>query len=262
MQSTVEEQEDGDGRAAGTSPSSWTATDAGRRGAACRARPDIAPASRRSGAVVEAAPGSRRRDADAVCLLVRQLAAPRPRGEGPDGAAAALSAGRSARAGRERDAPHRHRPPRPPAGGSEPRRSPGSSRPPRRAGASICGSPSTTPRATPSLRRRRTGSPRRRPRARPSAGCSARRLARPAPVAAARRRSPHPLGRREAAVGLPAVGIRLCRALLRRHAVARFRRRRSARRDGRIPPPRAALRRGLRRRAAYRRRVDQAATRH
>ena len=44
-----------------------------------------------------------------------------------------------------------------------------------------------------------------------------------------RRRSSHPLRRREAVVGFPAVGMRLRRALLPRHPVARLRRRPSGR---------------------------------
>ena len=43
-------------RLACTSPSSWTATGAGRRGAACRARPGTAPACSAVRRVVEAAP--------------------------------------------------------------------------------------------------------------------------------------------------------------------------------------------------------------
>ena len=70
-------------------------------------------------------------------------------------------------------------------------------------------------------------------------------------------RSPHPLGRREKTVGLPAVGSRLRRALLRRYPVAGFRRRGFARRDGGFPSSRAALWRGLQRRAAHRRRMTQ-----
>ena len=44
-----------------------------------------------------------------------------------------------------------------------------------------------------------------------------------------RRRSSHPFRRREAVVGFPAVGMRLSRALLPRHPVARLRRRPSGR---------------------------------
>ena len=114
----------------------------------------------------------RHRDAHAVCLLVRQLAPARPGGERPDGAAAALSARRSARAGRERGAAHGHRPPRPAAGRLE--------RGDRQGRAGLGGG-----HAPPSAdrdrlfgarrhhrRRRPAGSPRRRPRARRSAGCS------------------------------------------------------------------------------------------
>ena len=64
-----------------TSPSSWTATAAGRRAAACRAS-----AGHRAGVdavrrVVEAAPALGDHDAHAVCVLVRQLAPPARRGE-------------------------------------------------------------------------------------------------------------------------------------------------------------------------------------
>jgi hypothetical protein len=66
------------------------------------------------------------------------------------------------------------------------------------------------------------------------------------------RRPPHSLGRREATVRLPAVGIGLCRAHLRRDDVARFRRRRSRCRDRRFPRSRATVR-GTRRDGARRR---------
>ncbi len=71
----------------------------------------------------------------------------------------------------------------------------------------------------------------------------------------ARRRSPHSHRRREAAVGFPALGNGLRRALLRRHAVARLRRRRPARRTRRFPSPRAPLRRHWQHPAAYCRRI-------
>ncbi|MEY9441098.1 hypothetical protein ABIF14_008189 [Bradyrhizobium elkanii] len=66
---------------------------------------------------------------------------------------------------------------------------------------------------------------------------------------AARRRSDHPHLGREAAVGLPALGGRLCRAALHRADVARIRCRRSRRRTRLLPSPRAPLRRTDRDRA-------------
>ena len=63
----------------------------------------------------------------------------------------------------------------------------------------------------------------------------------PARVAGARhrprRRPVDPHRRREAALGFPALGERLRGALLRRHLLARFRRRTPARRDPRLPTP-------------------------
>ena len=199
------------------------------------------PSRRRRGR----APGGRGRarprhhDAHAVRVLVRQLAPPRPGGRRADGAAAALSARRAARLvdngvrltviGR-RD--------RLPDGlgediaGAEQRLG-------GRVAPRICGSRSTTPRATPSPTRPRAGSPTQPP----SREAFGRLLAGRERRRQRRRRSPHPHRRRKAAVGFPAVGIRLRRALLPRHAVARLRRRRPARRDRRFPSPRAPLRR-------------------
>ncbi len=60
---------------------------------------------------------------------------------------------------------------------------------------------------------------------------------------ASRRRPHHPHQRREAAVRLPAVGRRLCRAAFHRTDVAGFRGGRSRRGAGLVPRPRAPLRR-------------------
>src|SRR5262249_14533879 len=63
-------------------------------------------------------------------------------------------------------------------------------------------------------------------------------------------RPPDPLGRRAAALGFPAVGERVRRAVVHRADVARLHGGRPRRRDRGVPPPRPALRRPRQRHAA------------
>ncbi len=141
--------------------------------------------------------------------------------------------------GRERRAPHGHRPPRPAARRLERGHRRGRAGVGVRRRGSICGSPSTTPSRDAIAE----AAARWRGEHAPSRDAFGRLLAWPDCATGSRRRSADPLRRRKAAVRFPAVGIGLRRALLRRHPVARFRRRRSARRDRRFPSSRAALRR-------------------
>ena len=221
------------------SRSSWTATAAGRRGAACRAPPAIAPASRRSAAWSRRRPTSASRRCTLFAFSVRQLAPPAGGGRRADAAAAALSA--HARCDELVESGMRltviGRRDRLPDG----------------LGAEIAAARSSVPRAG-----RRPASAHRdrllraRCDRRGGAALAARarhRHARGFRAAASRkrrrprRRPAHPHRRREAAVRLPALGKRLRRAALRRDHVARFRRGRPERRDRRFPRPRAPLRR-------------------
>ena len=117
-----------------------------------------------------------------------------------------------AAARRERRAAHGDRPPRPAARRPRARRSPKPKRRPAPARGCICGSRSTTRRATRSLMRPRAGAASDAPRA----TSFARLLASPCGRRRPRRGSPDPHRRRKAAVGLPALGVRLRRALLHR----------------------------------------------
>ena len=83
-----------------TSPSSWTATAAGRRGASCRAWRGTRRASTRCARCVRALRRARRRGADGVRVLLREL---EPAGRGglrPDGAAGRRAGARGAAAAR------------------------------------------------------------------------------------------------------------------------------------------------------------------
>ena len=145
---------------------------------------------------------------------------------------------------RKRRPPRSHRPPRPAADGLErgDRRS--------RAGLGVGRAPRSADRPRLFLARRHrrmpppAGAPSVRRRAKPSAGCSRRR----------HRRADVDLlirsGGEKRLSDFPAVGIGLRRALLRRHLVARLRRRRSRCGHCRLPRSRAALRRAWPHRAA------------
>ena len=123
----------------------------------------------------------------------------------------------------ERRAPHRDRPPRPAARRHCRRDRAAPKTRPRTATRSICASPSTIPRATPFSTRRYSAAGMTRAHARDVFAARHRRSR------MSRRRSRHPHQRREAAVGLPALGKRLCRILFHRTHVAGFRGRRSCR---------------------------------
>ena len=234
-----------------TSPSSWTATGAGRRAAGCRARPATAPACTPPGGWWKRRPTSAsatltlfafssdnwrrpRDEVSALMSLLRRVSAGR----------AARASSRTARASRSSAA----------ATGC-PKDLREAIAEAERASASGDAARSADRHRLLVARRDRRGGRALARRARPRP----RRLRPAARVATAvqtrsRRRSADPLRRRKEAVRFPAVGGGLRRALLRRHAVARFRRRRSARGDRRFPSPRAALRRPWRRRTAGRRR--------
>ena len=100
-------------RRRGTSPSSWTATAAGRRRAACRAR---GPSPRRRGGAraVRAASEIGVSVSDALQLLDRELEPPGRRGLAADGPAQALHPQRSGGAARQRRARAGDRRPRGP----------------------------------------------------------------------------------------------------------------------------------------------------
>ena len=78
-------------RRRGTSPSSWTATAAGRRRAACRAAKAIGAASRRCAATVRAAGELGIEYPDDLLVQLGELVAPARRGARPDGACCAAS---------------------------------------------------------------------------------------------------------------------------------------------------------------------------
>ena len=209
------------------SRSSWTATAAGRRSAACRASPAIAPVPRRCARRSKAAAEGRRRSAYALCLFVGELAAVGGGGQRPQGPAAAIisnasstsssakgvrlrligdpaafgaATGRAARARGRAD--RRQRP----------------ADPGRRAQLWLARAKLPQPRASwpqrvaaGELRSRRRST-----RHALGAELADRRPARPRPA------DPH-FGR-DAAVEFPAVAGGLCRTDVRRHAVARLRR--------------------------------------
>ncbi|MGY4449366.1 hypothetical protein ACVWZR_004026 [Bradyrhizobium sp. i1.3.1] len=155
------------------------------------------------------------RDADTLRLLHRQLATAENRSRRADDAAALLSRQRGAEPRQERRAPHRDRPPRPSArrhrqcDRARGRRH----RARQRASLAHCG---RLFRARRDPQRRSEGGGIDEPHPRSLLAARYRR-SRPS-----RRRSHHPHLRREAAVGLPALGRRLCRAALHRADVARI----------------------------------------
>src|SRR3989475_11239689 len=106
------------------------------------------------------------------------------------------------------------------------------------------GSPRSPPRPARRGDRRRRARYRGRPRAPPAArGRLLGARGHPRGPDPARRRPAYPHRRRATALRFPAVGVRLRRALLHRHDVARLRRGRPRRRRGGIPLPGAPLRR-------------------
>ena len=99
-------------RGRATSPSSWTATRAGRRAAGCRCSTGHrAGADRRQGAAARRGQ-ARGRGADGLLVLDRELVAPDGRGGRPDGDVRRADRPRDARAARGGRADALHRPPR------------------------------------------------------------------------------------------------------------------------------------------------------
>ena len=231
-------------RARATSPSSWTATAAGRRRAACRAPPATAPAPRRRARLLRAAGEAGRRMPDPLRLLVGELAAARGRDQRPDGAAALLHPARARQPSPRRRSASRSsaitRPSRPTLRGWSTRRVAQTAGNDRMtlAIALNYGARAELVQRAPAGRagRGRSAGPTRSTR-------RDRGRARHRRSAAARPADPH-LGR-AAPVQLPALAGGLCRIAVRRHALARFRRRRAARRAGRLCAARAALRRPM-----------------